>query len=170
MEKFKEHVQKNYLPFPVHTQFVESGVKEASLVSETGKEERMRSAIAQIRSATVRPFNDKAKLQQSHKTNDKKSHQPKGSIRTNIILSGVEKQTHDATKNSITAQTRTLLNQDNQFSNQRKNNLVEKICNTSEKPQNQPQISLSVDYTSQLLGMERYFDVIKNIYHWSRES
>ena len=33
MEKFKEHVQKNYLPFPVQTQFIESGVKEASLVS-----------------------------------------------------------------------------------------------------------------------------------------
>ena len=72
MKKFKEHVQKNYLPFPVHTQFVESGVKVAALVSETGKEERMRSAVAQIRSATVRPFNDKAKLQQSHKTIDKK--------------------------------------------------------------------------------------------------
>ena len=73
----------------------------------------MRSADAQIRSATVRPFNDQAKLQQSHKTNDKKSHQPKGSICTNIILSRVEKQTYEATKNTITAQTRTLLNQDN---------------------------------------------------------
>ena len=62
MEKFREWVQKNYLPFPIHTQFVESGVKEAALVLETGKEERMRSAVALIRSATVRPFNDKAKL------------------------------------------------------------------------------------------------------------
>ena len=44
----KEFIECTYLPFPCHTQFVEAGVKDAALVSQTGKEERMRSLIAGI--------------------------------------------------------------------------------------------------------------------------
>ena len=39
VKKLRTFVRYTYLPFPCHTQFVESGVKEADIVSETGREE-----------------------------------------------------------------------------------------------------------------------------------
>ena len=46
LQKLREYVQFTFLPFPSRSQFVESGVKEAAIVSSTGKEERNRSVVA----------------------------------------------------------------------------------------------------------------------------
>ena len=56
-----EFIKCIYLPFPCHTQFVEAGFKDASLVSQTGHEERMRSLIATIRSHIMKTFHGGAK-------------------------------------------------------------------------------------------------------------
>ena len=50
--RFNMHAK--YLPLPHQTQFVESAVKEAKLVSATDRSEQQRSCYAIIRSATSR--------------------------------------------------------------------------------------------------------------------
>ena len=60
-KEFQFFVSYTYLPLPSHTQFVESGVKESAIVSETGREERSRSILAIVRSHTVEQFLESAR-------------------------------------------------------------------------------------------------------------
>ena len=76
MKKFRYFVQHTYLPLPSHTQFVEAGVKEAKLVSATGREERQRSQLAIIRNHTVGTFLENA----VETIGGTKKHMPKVSI------------------------------------------------------------------------------------------
>ena len=51
--KMKEYLLEMYLPLACHTQGVESAVKEAKLVSPTGRHEALRSAYAIVRSHMI---------------------------------------------------------------------------------------------------------------------
>ena len=59
--RFKQFVQRYWFPFASNTQFVESGVKEAKLVSMDKRKENTRSEYAIIRSHTVSTYMDKAR-------------------------------------------------------------------------------------------------------------
>ena len=52
---FRTFYRETYLPLASNTQLVENFVKEASLVSETGLSEKMRSVLGILRSAIARP-------------------------------------------------------------------------------------------------------------------
>lgn len=55
LNNFREFYCKTFLPLASNTQHVENFVKEASLVSETGLTEKMRSVLAMLRSSVARP-------------------------------------------------------------------------------------------------------------------
>ena len=79
VKKFRTFVKYMYLPFPCHTQFVESGVKEVAIVSETGREEQIRTNLAILRSHTVEPFLERARKCIEHREeNNDKEMMPKG--------------------------------------------------------------------------------------------
>ena len=65
---FRTFYCETYLPLASNTQLVENFVKEASLVSETGLSEKMRSVLGILRSAVARPvvreFKDLAKVRE----------------------------------------------------------------------------------------------------------
>jgi len=50
------HMHSSYLALPCHTQFVETAIKEAKIVSATDRSEELRTCIAIIRSATPLGF------------------------------------------------------------------------------------------------------------------
>lgn len=50
---YQDYLWSNYLPLASQTQFVESGVKDASNVSKTGRSEELRSAYAIVRSYLI---------------------------------------------------------------------------------------------------------------------
>ena len=77
MKIFRKYVEQTYLPLPCHTQFVEAGVKEAKLVSATGREERLRSQVAVIRNNTVSSFVADAKQNTTRRKEDAKVNTPK---------------------------------------------------------------------------------------------
>lgn len=52
-DMIRDYMQVKFLALPSHTQFVEAGVKEAKLVSQSDRSEQLRSAYAICRSARV---------------------------------------------------------------------------------------------------------------------
>ena len=68
---FRTFYRETYLPLASNTQLVENFVKEASLVSETGLSEKMRSVLGILRSAIARPAAREYRVSESPRTQGK---------------------------------------------------------------------------------------------------
>lgn len=101
LKELEVFVKHTYLCFPSHTQFVESGVKEAAIVSVTDRKEQSRSLLAILRSYTVEQFYAEAKVGIKRKIGNKNSNKNvSGSKRNVCILKGCRKQ-YNVTKKII---------------------------------------------------------------------
>ena len=162
MKKLRTFVLYTFLPFPVHTQFVESGVKESALVSQTGREEQARTNIAIIRSRTVEDFLEKARKKVKHKVqgNEDKKILPKGWKRNREIITGAKAQHYKVKK--IIAQGEKLnvgafsnSNQE-QYKKVRISQTVNKVVNSQTRQDNQAESMRGVTITPYGMGLVRY--------------
>ena len=161
LQELEVYVKHAYLCFPSHTQFVESGVKEAAIVSVTGRKERNRSLLAILRSYTVEQFNAEAKTGIKRKIGNEKSNKnASGSKRNVCILKGCCRQ-YNVTKKIIdqgqtVALTTSSLAQVNHYQDCRRNKMVQKILTAKDKPLNAAQKTTGIERTAYAKGLVPY--------------
>ena len=170
MQKFYEFVKVTWLCLPSNTQFVEAGVKEASLCRSTGRQEISASFLAMLRSATVHSIvssalkekkEEKMKNGESAKEKNSKEEKVSGTLRIRNILQQVIQNVRtrgDVPKEEKNRILRNLTSKETHFSRERINNKVEKYKNNlgREKNKNKSQLESGVQYTPIMKGEVMY--------------
>ena len=154
----KDYVLQTYLPLASQTQFVEAGVKEAKLVSPTGRHEPLLSAYAIIRSHLILSGSAVSNL-----TAPKRVVQLLTSAEDHIAKQNRTRATLGMEKYDTSfAEVRSSLNQ-NHFKGKRLNALNDRVqekANNNRK-ENQLQKSHGVDTTAKAMNMMYYSAVTK---------
>ena len=161
LEDLRDYALYTFLPFPCHTQFVESGVKEAAIVSETGREEQTRTNLAILRSRSIEPFLENARNAMEHAVeNEDKKMVPKGWKRNRSILTGAKRQ-HLEIKELIAAGgnvdlTAFSLSREEQYKLKRRKTTVEKVINSQHRQDNAAERTRGITITSLGKGLIKY--------------
>lgn len=151
-----------YLPLPSHTQFVEAGVKEAKVVSTTGRSEEIQSCYAILRAALIRSeevsLNDlsaPAKAEMFWRaTMDHREHQD------SLIEEYDSRDDYDGAITEIVKSLKT-----HHYKQVRENDLIERLNNVGNKTrkENVRQKTKGVSKTATMMGLIPYSQVtLKN--------
>jgi len=159
-DQIRDYMQVKFLALASHTQFVEAGVKEAKLVSQSDRSEQLRSAYAICRSARVNSVGTLRDMATNERI-EALMRSARDHYTTHQTLSAEDEGKYSETVESIIKSMRK-----DPFKNERLGRLKEDAVNNSKKnrAENAIQRRRGVDQTTVMQGLVPYGKLVRKLH------